>query len=67
MKRETLKEIGKASLAFGNLVAGLSIVNGLYGKEAILQQPLTTIIIFYIFSITYVAGIMLINKGADND
>ena len=32
MKKETLKEIGKAFFGIGNLVGGLSIINGFFGK-----------------------------------
>jgi len=68
VKKETLKELGKASFGLGNIVTGLSIVNGLFGsKVAILSQPLTSIIVAYIFVVTYGAGIILLNKGSDDD
>ena len=68
MKKETLKELGKASFALGNLITGMSVINGLFGlKQISLPQPITAVIIVYIFVLTYGAGIILINKGTDDD
>jgi len=68
MKKETLKELGKASFALGNLITGMSVINGLFSlKQVSLPQPFTAIIVIYIFVLTYGAGIILLNKGADND
>jgi len=67
MKKETLKELGKAFFAIANLIGGLSIINGLFGKNSNIPQPLLSIIIFYIFISFYIAGIILLNKGANDD
>ncbi len=67
MKKETLKELGKSFFAIANLIGGLSVINGFFGKNINLPQPLLSIIIIYIFITFYIAGIILINKGADND
>jgi Na+/phosphate symporter len=68
MKKETLKELGKASFGLGNMVTGLSIINGLFGTHpTAFSQPLTSIIVAYIFIITYGAGIILLEKGSNDD
>ena len=67
MKKETLKEIGKAFFGIGNLVGGLSIINGFFGKTTNIPQPFVTIIAMYIVIIFYVGAILLVNKGADDD
>jgi hypothetical protein len=40
MKKETLKEFGKGLIAFGNLVGGFSIINGMFGVVHNLPQPM---------------------------
>ena len=65
MKRETLKEIGKGVINFANLVGGLSIINGFFGQNHNLPQGVITgIVIYFVFAL-YVAGAILINKGAE--
>jgi len=65
MKRETLKEVGKGLIAFGNLVGGLSIVNGLFGLNHNLPTTSTTVVAVYSVLMLYLVGIKLINIGAD--
>jgi hypothetical protein len=67
MKKETLKEIGKGAINLANLIGGLSVVNGFFGKEPTLPKEFIAIIILYIFVILYSAGIIFINKGSDDD
>ena len=67
MKRETLKEVGKASLNLGNIIGGLSIINGLFGVNQNLPQPLTTIIVIASFILSYGAGVLLLEKGEEDD
>ena len=65
MKKETFKELGKGLIAFGNLVGGLSIVNGLFGINHNLPFTQIAVIIFYTILTLYLAGLIFINKGAD--
>ena len=67
MKKETLKEVGKASLNLGNIIGGLSIVNGLFGVNQNLPQSLITIIVVISFIFSYMAGILLLEKGEKDD
>jgi hypothetical protein len=67
MKKETLKELGKSFFAFGNLVGGLSIVNGFFGKSTNVPPLLISIIVIYLVIGTYIAGIKLLNKGSSDD
>jgi hypothetical protein len=66
MKRETLRELGKGSIALGNLIAGFSIINGLFGKASSLPTTETVFIIIYIFGFLYISGAILINKGSED-
>jgi len=65
MKKETFKEFGKGLIAFGNLVGGLSIVNGFFGINHNLPFTQIAIIIFYSVFTLYLSGLIFINKGAD--
>ncbi len=65
MKKETSKEVGKGLIAFGNLIGGLSIVNGLFGANHNLPAIVTIGVVIYSVSMLYITGIKLINKGAD--
>jgi len=68
MKKETLKELGKGFITFGNLVGALSIVYGLFNKNTgDIPASLLAIIVTYIVVMAYGGGIMAIEKGADND
>ena len=40
MKKETLKELGKSFFAIANLIGGLSVINGFFGKNINLPQPI---------------------------
>ncbi len=65
MKKETLKEFGKGLIAFGNLVGGLSVVNGLFGNNHNLPSILIAGIIIYSVLVLYIAGLRFINEGAE--
>jgi len=65
MKKETLKEIGKGFINFGNLVGGLSIINSLFGLNHNLSTGITIYIVIYVTISLYIAGMHLIDKGAD--
>jgi len=65
MKKETLKELGKGSIAFSNLIGGLSIVNSFFGVAHNAPVGITVFVIGYIVVAGYVTGAILINKGAD--
>ncbi len=65
MKKETSKEFGKGLVAFGNLIGGLSIVNGLFGANHNLPAVATIGIVIYSVTMLYITGIRLIDKGAD--
>jgi len=65
MKRETSKEVGKGFIAFGNLIGGLSIVNGLFGANHNLPAVVTIGVVIYSVLMLYATGIRLIDKGAD--
>ena len=67
MNNETLKEFGKGLIAFGNLIGGLSIVNGLFGDNHNLTTFSTVAIVIYSVFALYVAGLKLINEGTKND
>lgn len=65
MKKETLKEIGKGLINFANIVGGLSIINGFFGQGHNIPQGLITGIVIYFVFVLYIAGAVLINKGAE--
>ena len=65
IKKETLKEIGKGFIAFGNLVGGLSIVNSFFGVSQNAPLGIIVFIIFYITISSYITGAILINKGVE--
>jgi hypothetical protein len=63
MKKETLKEIGKGFINFGNGVGALSIVNGFFGNNTNLSPVITSFLIGYIVILFYIAGINLLNRS----
>ena len=65
MKKETSKEIGKGLIGFGNLVGGLSIINGLFGSTHNAPVGVTVFIIAYTVLTVYLSGAILIDKGID--
>ena len=65
MKKETLKELGKGLIAFGNLIGGFSIINSFFGSTHNISAGITTFLVFYIVLASYSTGAILINKGAD--
>jgi len=68
MKKETLRELGKGFITFGNSVGALSVVYGLFNKNTgNIPASLLAIIVTYIVIMAYAGGIMAIEKGADND
>jgi predicted membrane protein len=68
MTKETLKELGKGVITFGNSVGALSVVYGLFGKhENTISPVIITAIVMYIIIGSYVSGIILLEKGADDD
>jgi hypothetical protein len=67
MKRETLKEVGKGLITFGNSVGALSIINGLFNNNQNLPAVFITMIVIYLIVGSYIAGIIFLEKGADSD
>jgi len=67
MKRETLKEVGKSLLSFGNLIGALSIINGFFGEATNIPSLLIAGIAIYLVIGSYIAGIILLNKGVEDD
>ena len=68
MKPDTLKELGKGFITFGNSVGALSIVYGLFEKGTHeIPSSILAIIVTYIVVMAYAGGIMAIEKGAEND
>ena len=68
MKKETLRELGKGFITFGNSVGALSVVYGLFGKQDNSLSPIIiTAIVIYIVIGSYIGGIMLLEKGENND
>ena len=65
MKKETLKECGKAVLNLANIIGGLSVINSVFTTIS-LSIP-TIMIIIYTFVILYSGGLILIEKGEKND
>ena len=65
MKKETLKETGKGFIGFANLIGGFSIINSLFGASHNLPTGITVYVVLYITISFYIAGIKLIDKGAD--
>jgi len=68
MKKETLKELGKGIINFGNAVGALSVVNGLFGKanNDIPSLIIATIAVYIVIS-SYISGIILLEKGEKDD
>jgi len=67
MKKETLKEVGKGLITFGNSVGALSIINGLFTNFKTLPPSIVIIVILYVVLSSYVGGIILLEKGSTND
>jgi len=68
LKPDTLKELGKGFITFGNSVGALSIVYGLFEKGTHeIPSSILAIIVTYIVVMAYAGGIMAIEKGAEND
>ena len=68
MTKETFKELGKGIITFGNSVGALSVVYGLFGKhENIISPVIITAIVMYIIIGSYRSGIILLEKGTDDD
>ncbi len=68
MKKETLKEIGKGFINIGNGVIIVTIINGLFNFHTkIGNNPLSIIGGIILTSIFYIAGAILINKGANDE
>ena len=68
MKKETLKELGKGFITFGNSVGALSIVYGLFEKGTHeIPSSILAVIVAYIVVMAYAGGIIAIEKGANND
>lgn len=68
MKQKTFEELGKGFITFGNSVAALSVIYGLFGKsQSSIPTVFITIIIIYIVISSYMSGIILLEKGAAND
>lgn len=65
MKKETLKEFGKGLIAFGNLVGGFSVINGMFGVAHNLPQGMIAGVAIYVAIMAYVVGLTIINKGAE--
>jgi ABC-type uncharacterized transport system permease subunit len=68
MKKETFKELGKGVITFGNSVGALSVVYGLFGKHDNTISPIiiTAIVIYVVFG-SYFSGIILLEKGSNDD
>jgi len=65
MKKETLKELGKGFINIGNGVIIVTIINGLFNfSSKIANNPLSVIGGIILTTIFYMAGTILINKGA---
>ena len=67
MKKETLKELGKGFINFANAIGALSMINGFFGKNFNLSLFSISLIVVYIVLFLYIAGAILINKGAIDD
>jgi len=65
MKKETVREVGKGFINFANLVGGFSIINSLFGNNHNLPTGVTVYIVIYVTISLYIAGIHLIDKGAE--
>jgi len=67
MKQKQYEELGKGLINLGNLVGGLSIINGLFGKTHNLEVGVSVFLIMYSVLIFYVAGIVIVGKGEKDD
>ena len=65
MKKEALKEIGKGFINIGNGIIILTIVNGLFNSK--LNTPLPVVGGIFLMMLFYISGIILLNKGADDE
>jgi len=67
MKPKQYEEFGKGLINLGNLVGGLSIINGLFGKTHNLDVGVSIFLIVYIVFGSYVSGLIIIGKGEKYD
>ena len=68
MTKETLKELGKGFITFGNSVGALSVVYGLFEKGSHnIPTSILAAIVTYIVVMAYAGGIIAIEKGANDD
>jgi len=65
LKKEALKEAGKGFINIGNGIIILTIVNGLFNQK--LNTPLPVIGGMFLSVFAYVVGLILVNKGADDE
>ena len=65
MKKEALKEAGKGFINIGNGIIILTIVNGLFNYK--LNSPLPVVGGIILMGLFYMSGIILVNKGADDE
>jgi len=67
MNKKQIEELGKGFINLANLLGGLSVINGVFGKNAI--DALSFVLIGYAFILLYFAGIITLGtiKGEDNE
>jgi len=65
LTKETLKEVGKGFINIGNGIIILTVINGLFNNN--LNSPLPYVFGIILTIILYIAGMILLNKGSENE
>ena len=67
MNKKQVEELGKGFINLANLLGGLSVINGVFGKEKV--DILSFMLIGYAFILLYISGIIVLGiiKGEENE
>ncbi len=67
IQRETLKELGKSFFNLANMLIVLSIINAVFNNKVDIPLEFVIIFIVWVVFFLYGSGILLLNKGNEND
>ena len=67
IQRETLKELGKSFFNLANMLIVLSIINAVFNNKVDIPLEFVIIFIIWVVFFLYGSGILLLNKGNEND
>ena len=67
IQRETLKELGKSFFNLANMLIVLSIINAVFNNKVDIPLQFVIIFIVWVVFFLYGSGVLLLNKGNEND